>query len=71
MILNKNNEPACVYGNKLSCTTLMSMSKSELIELLDISQNNYESVNERLFNITKYAEKLDAQLSMALKKNKE
>lgn len=36
MVLNKNNAPACVYGNELSYTALMSMPKSELIELLDI-----------------------------------
>ena len=65
MVLNKNGMPESVIGTKKSYSTLKSMTKDELIELLDIAQHNYESVNERLFNLTQYAEKLDKALDKA------
>lgn len=65
MILNKSGEPYYVLGKKFSDSTLKSMSKYKLIECLDIAQHNYEWVNERLFNATQYAEKLDEALDKA------
>lgn len=65
MILNKSGEPYYVLGKKFSNSTLKSMAKDKLIECLDIAQHNYEWVNERLFNATQYAEKLDEALDKA------
>ena len=65
MVLNKNGMPESVIGKKYSYNTLKSMKKDELIELLKIAQHNYECVNERLFNATQYAEKLDEALDKA------
>lgn len=65
MILNKSGEPYYVLGKKFSNSTLKSMTKDKLIECLDIAQHNYEWVNERLFNATQYAEKLDEALDKA------
>lgn len=65
MILNKSCEPYYVLGKKFSNSTLKSMTKDKLIECLDIAQHNYEWVNERLFNATQYAEKLDEALDKA------
>ena len=55
MELNKNNEPKYATGKKYSDSTLKSMKKDELIELLDIAQHNYECVNEQLYNLFQYA----------------
>lgn len=65
MILNKSGEPYYVLGKKFSNSTLKSMTKDKLIECLDVAQHNYEWVNERLFNATHYAEKLDEALDKA------
>ena len=65
MILNKSGEPYYVLGKKFSNSTLKSMTKDKLIECLDVAQHNYEWVNERLFNATQYAEKLDEALDKA------
>ena len=46
MILNKNNVPMYVIGTKYSDSTLKSMTKDALIELLKIAQHNYECENE-------------------------
>lgn len=51
MELNDNGMPKCVIGTKYSHSTLKSMTKDELIELLGIAQHNYECVNESEFNI--------------------
>ena len=64
--LNKNGEPSSVIGTIYSYSTLKSMTKDELIDLLGIAQHNYECVNESLFNITQYAEKLDEALKDAI-----
>ena len=68
MVLNKSGEPYYVLGKKFSNSTLKSMTKDKLIELLGIAQHNYECVNESLFNITQYAEKLDKALDEAYEK---
>ena len=65
MVLNKNGMPESVIGSKKSYSTLKAMTKDELIELLKIAQHNYDYVNESLFNITQYAEKLDRALDKA------
>ena len=65
MILNKNNMPLYVTGTKYSNSTLKSMTKDALIELLKIAQHNYECANECLFNLRQYAEKLDRALDRA------
>ena len=54
-----------VIGKEYSYSTLKSMTKDELIKHLDIAQHNYECVNERLFNLTQYAEKLEKALDKA------
>ena len=51
MILNKNNTPMYIIGTKYSDSTLKSMTKDALIELLKIAQHNYECTNECLYNI--------------------
>ena len=66
--LNKNGEPSSVIGTIYSYSTLKSMTKDELIDLLGIAQHNYECVNEQLFNISQYAKKLDKALDEAYKK---
>lgn len=63
--LNKNGESSSVIGTIYSYSTLKSMTKDELIELLGIAQHNYECVNETLFNINKHAVKLDNALDKA------
>lgn len=68
MELNDNGMPKCVIGTKYSHSTLKSMTKDELIELLGIAQHNYECVNESEFNIKQYAEKLDKALDEACEK---
>ena len=65
MSLNKNYMSKYVIGKEYSYSTLKSMSKDALIELLNIAQHNYECVNERLFNLIQYAEKLDKALDLA------
>ena len=65
MVLNKNGMPESVIGTKKSYSTLKSMTKDELIELLKIAQHNYECVNESEFNIKQYAKKLDKALDEA------
>lgn len=67
MNLNKNYMSKYVIGKEYSYGTLKSMTKDELIEHLDIAQHNYEVVNERLFNVTQYAEKLEKALDLACK----
>lgn len=54
----KNGHPVYVLGKHYSEATLMSMTKAELIHLLDIAQNNYSCVLESYVNATEYAEKL-------------
>ena len=68
MVLNKNGEPESVIGKKYSYNTLKSMKKDELIELLKIAQHNYECSQNGIYNITKYAKKLDRALDEAYKK---
>ena len=65
MNLNKNYMSKYVIGKEYSYSTLKSMTKDELIKHLDIAQHNYECVNERLFNLTQYAEKLQKALDKA------
>lgn len=65
MKLNENNMSKYVIGKEYSYGTLKSMTKDELIKHLDIAQHNYEVANERLFNVTQYAEKLDQALDKA------
>ena len=67
MELNKNGRSKYVIGTKYSYSTLKSMTKDELIDLLGIAQHNYECVNESEFNIKQYAEKLDKALDEACK----
>ena len=64
--LNKNNMPVYVTGTKYSDSTLKSMTKDELIDLLGIAQHNYECSQNGIYNITKYAKKLDKALDKAL-----
>lgn len=66
--LNKNGDSSSVIGTIYSYSTLKSMTKDELIDLLGIAQHNYECVNECLFNLRQYAEKLDKALDEAYKK---
>ena len=65
MELNENGMLKYVTGTKISRSTLRSMTKDKLIDLLDIAQHNYECVNESEFNIKQYAEKLDKALDEA------
>ena len=65
MELNKNGMSKYVIGTKKSYSTLKSMTKDELIELLGIAQHNYECVNESEFIMKRYAEKLDRALDKA------
>ena len=64
--LNKNGEPSSVIGTIYSYNTLKSMTKDDLIDLLNIAQCNYEVAQNRIFNVTKYAEKLDEALKDAI-----
>ena len=64
--LNKNGEPSSVIGTIYSYSTLKSMTKDDLIDLLNIAQCNYEVAQNRIFNVTKYAEKLDEALKDAI-----
>ena len=68
MKLNKTGIPKSVIGTKKSYSTLQSMTKDELIELLKIAQHNYECVNESFYNLRQYAEKLDRALDEAYEK---
>lgn len=63
--LNQNGELKYVLGFKYSYSTLMRFTKADLIELLNIAQHNYECSQNRIFNVTKYAEKLDKALERA------
>ena len=65
MKLNKNNYPYYAIGKKRSYSSLKVMAKDELIELLKIAQHNYECVNESLYYMRQYAEKLDKALDRA------
>lgn len=65
MELNENGMPKCVISTEYSYSTLKSMTKNKLIDLLDIAQHNYECVNEYLTNLRQYAEKLDKALDEA------
>lgn len=57
-----NGHPACVLGrNMYSESTLKSMSKTDLIELLHIAQHNYEALLESYCNVQKYAERLQKE----------
>lgn len=62
MELNRNNEPKYVTGRHYSHSTLMRMSKGDLVELLEIAQHNYEVVNYRLSTLTDHLEQLDKVL---------
>lgn len=64
--LNKNGEPSSVIGTIYSYSTLKSMTKDDLIDLLRIAQHNYECSQNGIYNITKYAKKLDKALDKAL-----
>ena len=64
--LNKNGEPSSVIGTIYSYSTLKSMTKDELIDLLRIAQHNYECSQNSIYNITKYAKKLDKALDKAI-----
>ena len=63
--LNKNGEPSSVIGTIYSYGTLKSMTKDDLIDLLRIAQHNYEYSQNGIYNITKYAKKLDKALDRA------
>ena len=63
--LNKNGESSSVIGTIYSYSTLKSMTKDELIDLLGIAQHNYECSQNGIYNITKYAEKLGKALDRA------
>lgn len=63
--LNENGELKYVLGFKYTYSTLMSYMKDDLIDLLRIAQDNYENAQSRIFNVTKYAEKLDKALNEA------
>lgn len=63
--LNQNGELKYVLGFKYSYSTLMRFTKTDLIELLNIAQHNYEVAQSRIFNVTKYAEKLNKALDRA------
>ena len=65
MNLNENNMSKYVIGKEYSYGTLKSMSKDNLIELLNIAQHNYECVNAGLFNLRQYVEMLDKALDKA------
>ena len=65
MVLNKSGEPYYVLGKKFSNSTLKSMTKDKLIECLDVAQHNYECSQNGIYNITKYAKKLDKALDKA------
>ena len=65
MELNKNGDPYYVTGTELTYSRLKPMTKDELIEYLGVAQFNYESVNERLYSMSQYAEKLDKALDKA------
>lgn len=67
MELNKNSEPECVIGKPYSYSTLMGMTKKELIGLLGIAQRNYGVVNARLYNSNSYLERLNKALNRAVK----
>ena len=60
--LNRNNDPKYVTGRHYSHSTLMRMSKGDLVELLEIAQHNYEVVNYRLSTLTDHLERLDKAL---------
>ena len=53
-----NGYSSCVYGREYAESTLKSMKKSELIDLLRIAQHSYDGVLESHGNIQKYAEQL-------------
>ena len=63
--LNKNGDSSSVIGTIYSYSTLKSMTKDDLIDLLNIAQCNYEVAQNRIFNVTKYVEKLDKALDRA------
>lgn len=63
--LNKNGDSSSVIGTIYSYSTLKSMTKDELIDLLGIAQHNYECSQNGIYNITKYAKKLDKALDKA------
>ena len=63
--LNENGELKYVLGSKYTYSTLMSYMRDDLIDLLRLAQDNYECVNERLYNVSKYAVKLDEALDKA------
>ena len=65
---NKNGDSSSVIGTIYSYSTLKSMTKDELIDLLRIAQHNYECSQNGIYNITKYAKKLDRALDEAYKK---
>ena len=48
MELNDNGMTKCVIGTKYSHSTLKSMTKDELIELLEVVQHNCERVMKAL-----------------------
>lgn len=55
----------CVYGRKkYSKSTLENMKKSELIELLNIAQHNYEVLLETYGNMTAFAKSIMENLEM-------
>lgn len=61
-MLIKNGHNTCVYGREpYAESTLKSMKKEELIELLCIAQHNYEALLENYGNVQSYAEKLQKE----------
>lgn len=64
--LNQNGELKYVLGFEYSYSTLMRLRKDYLIDLLNIAQCNYEVAQNRIFNVTKYVEKLDEALKDAI-----
>lgn len=63
--LNENGELKYVLGFEYSFSTLKRFTKHDLVDLLKIAQYNYEFAQSRIYNVTKYAEKLDKALDKA------
>ena len=63
--LNKNGDSSSAIGTIYSYSTLKSMTKDDLIDLLRIAQHNYECSQNGIYNITEYAKKLDKALDKA------
>lgn len=54
----KHGCPFYVIGKNYSKSTLNSMTKKELIKVLDVAQHNYEALLDRYGNVRAYIEEL-------------